>query len=179
MINSPSKLAITLFLLTLAHVAAFAAGENVPQNAASEAYIKRVAELGEYRSLAEGVVLDVKRRFDSQSAQYDVCRTAYANAEEAVDSYMNAVADSVQDKKRSPELVPSADGAARAAEAFFACTGAGGGRSTAARIIPIAPFVEFAVTCLEFLLSKDRRSRDATAPVLVTQLRWRSWDRIR
>jgi hypothetical protein len=177
MTKNTCKLTAMLLLLTFGCASSFAAGENAPQSAASEAYIKRVAELGEYRSLAEGLVLDVKRRFDSQSAQYDACRAAYANAEEAVDGYMNAIADSIQDKKRSPELVPSADTATRAAESFFACTG--GGRSTAARIIPIAPFVEFAVTCLEFLLLKDRRSRDATAPVLVAQLRWRSWDRIR
>lgn len=174
--NITYQLGITLALLTFVQTPA-SAGENVPQNAASETYIKRVAEIGEYRSLAEGVVLDVKRRFDSQSAQYDTCRAAYSSAEEAVDSYMTAVADSIQDRKRSPELLSSADGATRAAEAFFACTG--GGRSVAARIIPIAPFVEFAVTCLEFLLSKDRRSRDAVAPVLVNQLRWKSWDRIR
>jgi hypothetical protein len=147
------------------------AGQNRPAS-----YIGVASAMGQYRSLAEGAALKVKSALPNTSQGYNACRDAYAAAEESVEIYLGDLSDSLRIGRRDPALLPSADGATRASEQFFAC--ALRDQPTRARMLPIAPFVGFAVTCLEHYLGRKKNGRDFST-IVTTEMRWKSWDRIR
>jgi hypothetical protein len=171
-------LRILVPVLTGVFLTGAAAAEKPKAPLPSDDYLNRVSAMAEYRSQVELAVADIKRRVAPRSALYTECRESYARAEESMDTYLVALTESVEKQERTAQLLRSADLATRTAEEFLGC--AMSQKSAAARLIPIAPFVEFAIVCLErFISRKNKRSLGPSAELLVNELRWRSWDRIR
>jgi hypothetical protein len=143
----------------------------------SATYLAAFAAMGEYRALAESSVRDLKDRLETRSPQYNACRDQYAATEESVETYLGKLGDSLEQQERDPELLPAADDATRKAENFFTC--AFHDKPEGARMIPVAPFVEFAVASLERFFGRPRHNREAGAALVLDELRWKPWDRIR
>jgi len=138
-------------------------------------YQTTIAAMGEYRSHAEAVVLEAKKKWRNTSPEYNECRDRFARAEQTVEVFLAAVSTSIEQGSRNRSWTPSADAATRAAERLFACVQAEG---AGARMVPIPPFVDFAIAFIEHFLFKSKKQRGMTEVVEV-DLRWKSWDRIR